>query len=31
MAKATITGFPYVGIYNGKGELAGKIGGYYPL
>ena len=31
MAKANITGFPYVGIYNAQGALHGSIGGYYPL
>lgn len=30
-AKAAPTAFPFVGIYNLKGELETKIRGYYPL
>lgn len=30
-AKATISAYPYVGIYNTNGVLSGKIGGFYPL
>lgn len=25
------TGFPYIGIYNIKGQLVGKFSGYYPI
>jgi thioredoxin-related protein len=30
-AKAAMTAFPYVAIYNTHGKLHGTIGGYYPL
>ena len=30
-AKASISAYPYVGIYNTSGVLSGKIGGFYPL
>lgn len=30
-AKASISAYPYVGIYNTNGVLSGKIGGFYPL
>ncbi len=31
LSAAQPTGFPYVGIYNLKGELEAKFAGYYPL
>lgn len=30
-SKVSISAFPYVGVYNLKGELEGHIGGYYPI
>ena len=30
-AKAAPSAFPFVGVYNLKGEMEAQIGGYYPL
>ena len=31
LAKAAMTAFPFVGVYNTQGSMHGTIGGFYPL
>ncbi len=31
LAKAAMTAFPFIGIYNTQGKMHGTIGGFYPL